>query len=664
MISPEMMRLMNNFPAILAWTISLTSLSVLAQELAPIERLLPPPGLEISAEHRRRLVSRLDQLQGRFEALELPAGESADIQIYLKAVDYALLHGEFYKDSDVAVADRALDSAEARIEQVRAGDRPWTRQRGLVVRGYQSPIDGSVQPYGLVIPPDHQFERRVPLYVWLHGRGDKATDLHFIHERETKQGRIAPPGAIVLHPFGRHCVGFKHAGEMDVLDAIAAVEREYAIDSDRIVLMGFSMGGAGAWHIGAHYGYRFAAMSAGAGFVETARYNRLEPDEYPPWYEQVLWNWYDVPAYTRNLFNLPVIAYSGEIDRQIQAARVMEEAYREHGQELTHFIGPGVGHDYAPGMLEEILQNMQEITASKLASVRPPQVALQTRTLRYNRMHWVEAVGLEKHWEDSRIDAATQGDELIITTKNISSLALHNPPLPHADATLSVDGYVLEMPGDATDVLLVRQDGTWTVGENVLLEAGQGELAKRPGLQGPIDDAFMSAFLMVLPSDRPVHRNLARWVDFEQRHAIDRWRALMRGEARVKKDVEVTEQDVAQYNLVLWGDPNSNQLMRRIVEQLPIEWSAETLRVNDREYAAGDHVPAMIYPNPLNPQKYVVLNSGLTFREAHDRTNSLQNPKLPDWAVIDLAQAPDARAPGRIADAGFFDESWQWREGN
>ena len=67
----------------------------------------------------------------------------------------------------------------------------------------------------------------------------------------------------------------------------------------------------------------------------------------------------------------------------------------------------------------------------------------------------------------------------------------------------------------------------------------------------------------------------------------------------------------------------------------------------------------MIYPNPLNPKKYVVLNSGPTFREAHDRTNSLQNPKLGDWAIIDVTQPPDAESPGRIVAAGFFDERWQ-----
>jgi dienelactone hydrolase len=99
----------------------------------------------------------------------------------------------------------------------------------------------------------------------------------------------------VLHPFGRYCNGFKSAGEVDVLEALASVESRYAIDADRVVLMGFSMGGAGAWHLGARHARLWAAVSPGAGFAETAQYNRLEPSTYPPWYEQRLWALHDVP---------------------------------------------------------------------------------------------------------------------------------------------------------------------------------------------------------------------------------------------------------------------------------------------------------------------------------------------------------------------------------
>ena len=41
----------------------------------------------------------------------------------------------------------------------------------------------------------------------------------------------------------------------------------------------------------------------------------------------------------------------------------------------------------------------------------------------------------------------------------------------------------------------------------------------------------------------------------------------------------------------------------------------------------------LIYPNPLNPKQYVVLNSGFTFREYDYLNNARQVPKLPDWAV-------------------------------
>ena len=107
------------------------------------------------------------------------------------------------------------------------------------------------------------------------------------------------------------------------------MKKEYRIDEDRIALMGFSMGGAGAWHIGAHYTDRFAIIHAGAGFAETAKYNRLKPEKYPPAIEQQLWGNYDVPAYARNLLNTPLVAYSGEVDKQKQAADELMELQKQ-----------------------------------------------------------------------------------------------------------------------------------------------------------------------------------------------------------------------------------------------------------------------------------------------------------------------------------------------
>lgn len=349
-----------------------------AAEPKPIPRTIPPAGIELPAGERQRLQDGVEQLANRIKASasKLRGKKQVellpDVEIFLKSVDYAVSNGEFFAPGEVKWADEQLAVGNERLKQLTSGKAPWTKAKKLVVRGYRSQIDGSVQPLGLVIPESLDLSKPCPLFVWLHGRGDKMTELNFVHQRMSNAGQVVPNDAIVLHPFGRYCNAFKFAGETDVFEAIAAVTRSYSIDPDRVVLAGFSMGGAGAWHLGAHYAENWVAVSPGAGFAETRRYVELTPDKYPPEYEQTLWGLYDAPDYVRTLFNVPVIAYSGENDKQIQAARVMEEAYQQEGQKLTHLIGPGMGHKYHPDVLADLQQRLQKL-AAKGRDRFPPQ---------------------------------------------------------------------------------------------------------------------------------------------------------------------------------------------------------------------------------------------------------------------------------------------------
>jgi len=78
----------------------------------------------------------------------------------------------------------------------------------------------------------------------------------------------------------------------------------------------------------------------------------------------------------------------------------------------------------------------------------------------------------------------------------------------------------------------------------------------------------------------------------------------------------------------------------------------------EQSWDAKHHLPLMISPNPLAPNRYVVLNSGFTFREYDYLNNARQTPKLPDWAVVDVRTPPNSRFPGKVVAADFFDESW------
>ena len=152
---------------------------------------------------------------------------------------------------------------------------------------------------------------------------------------------------------------------------------------------------------------------------------------------------------------------------------------------------------------------------------------------------------------------------------------------------------------------------------------------------------------------------VAGWVQAEQKHAITEWRRQFRGEAQVREDSAVTDADIASSNLVLWGDPGSNRVLARIADRLPVKWTAEGVVVGGKTYPADTHAPVLIYPNPLNPKKYVVLNSGFTYREFDYLNNARQTPKLPDYAVVDTTTPPGPRYPGKIVEAGFFNEDWK-----
>jgi len=204
-----------------------------------------------------------------------------------------------------------------------------------------------------------------------------------------------------------------------------------------------------------------------------------------------------------------------------------------------------------------------------------------------------------------------------------------------------------------------KTDNRWSP---VLPEAPNrpAPLRKVHGLQGPIDDAFMDSFVFVRPTGTASNPKVGEWAAAELERAIRTWKVNFRGEARVVDDKDVTPELMQSAHLVLWGDPASNSVLGQLMPQLPFQWNEQDLKVGGTTYEAASRVPVLIYPNPLSPSRYIVINSSYTFRNGSNETNALQTPKLPDWAIVDLRTPADHRWPGLVEHAGFFDENWQF----
>ncbi|MBM3787784.1 MAG: hypothetical protein FJW30_25805 [Acidobacteria bacterium] len=539
---------------------------------------------------------------------------AADVAIFDKAIQMLLKHpDEFYQPQFVKHAHNAIAEGLRRAAELEQGKSSWTKQTGRVARAYTSRIDDSPQPFKVNIPASYDGSKPVRLDVVLHGRNGRLTEAAFV---------VIDPKAkpyeqdwIEVEVFGRGNNAYRWAGETDVFEALEAVLAQYNIDRERIVLRGFSMGGAGTWHIGLHYPTKWAGMEAGAGFTDTIRYaNRPDPT---PW-ERSAMRIYDAVDYAPNIVNVPAAGYGGELDKQLQASLNIQEALEAEQirANAIFLVGPKTEHKWHPDSKKE----SEAFLTKNLPRRMPERFRFVTFTPRFGTVWNWRIAALENTY--GRAELAGTSDN--VTTKNIAELELDAP------RAVKIDGQSLN--GQA----FARQMNRWEV------RPAKPAMRKRAGLQGPIDDAFMDRFLCVADSPSATLDTFA--ANFEK---------YFRGSVRRTTSKALSKKDVAGSHLILFGTPASNKTIEKVVKQLPVRWTASEIAIKGQTFDAKTHTLALIQPNPLNPSKYVVLNSGHTFTsEDLKGTNALLYPRWGDWAVIETAT-------GRVKAAGFFDEYWK-----
>jgi len=77
--------------------------------------------------------------------------------------------------------------------------------------------------------------------------------------------------------------------------------------------------------------------------------------------------------------------------------------------------------------------------------------------------------------------------------------------------------------------------------------------------------------------------------------------------------------------------------------------------IGGQDFPADENFPALIFPNPLNPAKYVVLNTGLTIAD-RDYNGDYGMPRWGDYAIVKAAAGADVPD---LQIAGLFDENWR-----
>ncbi len=653
--------------AIFLWSALAFAQQTLPAPTPATSKQTPPPGIAIPDADRAELTAgaaALAKAIGELGAVPANAALLPDVEIFHKAVHDALAHDEFFDLKQIGVAKALLAEGMARAKALRDGQSPWTGATGLVVRGYRSRIDGSVQPYGLLVPEDWKPGDKTPrpLYHWLHGRSENLTELAFISARMKKPDDFAPEGAFdAASSTVASATRANSPVRPTVFEAMADVRRRYPIDPEsHRGRLGFSMGGASCWHLATHHAGLWAAAIAGRGLCGDADLH------------EGLCRGKDAAAVVgaNALASLQRDRLRGESREHARSSPTRARSIRRCNpptswRKRCAARGPETGAAHRSEDRPQIRARDEEGTrpppgrnyVAKGREPMPPKVRFATYTLRYNQMEWIDdrragtALGTRAR---STRSWWTKGRSKV-KTKNVAAFTIALPVAPAPlDQTqpprVIVDGQELDRPARCRMSWTAHFRKTAWQMERSSATRAEPALAQKPRPAGA-DRRRVHGQLHLRAPDREAAERQGRRVGEGAK-----WSARFRNgarssaaTARVKDDTAVTADDIANSNLVLWGDPVEQCGARENPREAPAAVDRRRSRARQtqprrRASRTDPHLPKSRSTRSATSCSTAPSPSAMAPRNS----NALQTPKLPDWALIDLNTPPD----NHVARAG------------
>jgi hypothetical protein len=297
-----------------------------------------------------------------------------------------------------------------------------------------------------------------------------------------------------------------------------------------------------------------------------------------------------------------------------------------------------------------------------LAPVRrnphPTEVHVVSGDYRASKQHWLEITRLERYPELGRLVGRASDGRLELTAENVVAfnVDLSSMPTTGIELEVTVNG-TRTFKGPRASLgkqLRVINAGGFRVGA-----PEDGGLQKRPGLSGPISDAYFDRMIHVYGTGRPENTEELKKLAQKGARGWPLW--LWTVEQEVIADTAVTPELAKQAHLVLYGTPGDNGVLDRIMGRLPIQVSGDAVVAGPARYVGKGLGTRFIYPNPEAPNRYVIVNAAPTL-DGVRRSHNLPD-FVPDYVIYD-ASSTAARArlvPGKAPLArGFFDAHWQW----
>lgn len=597
-----------------------------AYSFASVSAFSSAPGLRDMPDIAESLTFLADRLEGKLH----PSLNSAESKI---------LAVGFIKD----ILDVANSSGGE--YQTLTGYRQWA---------YRSQIDKTLQPYSLYVPKDFDPSKKYGLIVQLHGYSGNDYDggLHL--------AALAPSDLLIVSAYGRGDMYYESLAEQDVLDVMEKIKEYYPIDPDRIYLTGNSMGGLGTWKIGQLYPERFAAIAPFCGWTGTELLDNLE--------------------------NLGTFIVHGDNDTSVPVYmdRTAAAKLKEAEYPVTYIEIPGGSHSaWTEWSGTTDPRKLFEFFSSCVRNPSPEHIKAIIPNVRYGQKYWVSVTELDTSGSSPRylpepgtIDVQRKGNsEIAINTSRIRAfsidLALAGIDLSKT-SRITIDDQKHEIdPSSGKISFQLLSNGIWGIDDNT----DSSELAPHDG--DGVAGLFMKPVIIVygtMDAQRKETleagaRKLADWS----------WTApfpvgVKSGSFHVKADTAMTDEEIAENNLILIGNSIENAITARIAEAFKPYYSEGKISIDGAAYDRSGL--CVTRPNPLAPERIVACfdmpgnflgSQSEVVQWFSSFSLMMSNTRITGAASYPIF-SPDVmvltQSPGTNAWSGWFDRDWENLEGS
>jgi hypothetical protein len=560
-------------------------------------------------------------------------------------------------DGDAEAQELDAKEVERIASALESKTDPYAGVSGMMRRALMTPFDAALTEYGWYAPPSFAptttagATKKYPLIVGLHGMNSAPLSMMralFGQDDEKKEAAwkdrhpvpLPPVEAFVLTPNAHGNTMYREIGEDDVLFLVDWAKKNFPIDESRITITGPSMGGIGSAGIPLHYPGVFAAAEPLCGYHSYWIRPELGRPSKRPW-EKLLLDERSNVTFAENGEHLPLYIVHGMRDVPETNSGVLIERYEKLKYSVKH-EHPDLGHNVW-GVTYGELKGINWLLDHKLDAL-PAHVRFRTMTTRYGTSSWLTVDALaDNAWAD--IDARKSGGKVTMTTSGASQLRLALA----APLTVVVDGSTLEFP--APEAVVMHKNGTaW--------EKGPAATALKHGaVAGPFRDVFHEPITFVYADGDEARANEEIARSFANRPGIPTAYPIVSDTDFLARK-EPLANDRA---LFLVGRDNKVLAALELAGgAFPIHVDAGAVTIGGQRLTGKELGAAFIRPNPLRPDRYVVVVAGADVAGTF-RAQSLPE-FLPDFVVWDAAVS-SARGSLLLGSAslragGYFKADW------